>query len=155
MQFSINTDKPKATTDKNSKGIKSDSSSKIKEKENSFLSILESIVPSNKEETREINELWQRLPEMEKRFLNTPNQENLQEYKKLVKDITNTILKNNTNLSQAKQRGRNDKKVLMTVKILDENIQILATTMLSPQNSAFSLLKQLERIRGLLMDLKE
>jgi hypothetical protein len=34
MQFSINTDKPKATTDKNSKGIKSDSSSKIKEKEN-------------------------------------------------------------------------------------------------------------------------
>ena len=155
MQFSINTDKPKATTDKNSKGIKSDSSSKIKEKENSFLSILESIVPSNKEETREINELWQKLPEMEKRFLNTPNQENLQEYKKLVKDITNTILKNNTNLSQAKQRGRNDKKVLMTVKILDENIQILATTMLSPQNSAFSLLKQLERIRGLLMDLKE
>ena len=52
MQFSINTDKPKATTDKNSKGIKSDSSSKIKEKENSFLSILESIFPSNKEETR-------------------------------------------------------------------------------------------------------
>jgi uncharacterized protein YaaR (DUF327 family) len=43
----------------------------------------------------------------------------------------------------------------MTVKILDENIQILASTMLSPQNSAFSLLKQLERIRGLLMDLKE
>ena len=92
---------------------------------------------------------------MEKRFLNTPSQENLQEYKKLVKDITNTILKNNTQLSQAKQRGRNDKKILMTVKILDENIQILASTMLSPQNSAFSLLKQLERIRGLLMDLKE
>ena len=155
MQFSINTDKPKATTDKNSKGIKSDGSAKIKEKENSFLSILESIVPSDREETREINELWQRLPEMEKRFLNTPSQENLQEYKKLVKDITNTILKNNTQLSQAKQRGRNDKKVLMTVKILDENIQILASTMLSPQNSAFSLLKQLERIRGLLMDLKE
>ncbi|MBP9162902.1 MAG: DUF327 family protein [Leptospiraceae bacterium] len=155
MQFSINTDKPKATADKNSKGIKSDGSAKIKEKENSFLSILESIVPSDREDTREINELWQKLPEMEKRFLNTPSQENLQEYKKLVKDITNTILKNNTQLSQAKQRGRNDKKILMTVKILDENIQILASTMLSPQNSAFSLLKQLERIRGLLMDLKE
>ena len=107
MQFSINTDKPKATTDKNSKGIKSDGSSKIKDKENSFLSILES------------------------------------------------ILKNNTQLTQARQRGRNDKKILMTVKILDENIQILASTMLSPQNSAFSLLKQIERIRGLLMDLKE
>ena len=58
-------------------------------------------------------------------------------------------------LHPPQQRGRNDKKILMTVKILDENIQILASTMLSPQNSAFSLLKQLERIRGLLMDLKE
>lgn len=155
MQFSINTDKPKATTDKNSKGIKSDGSTKIKELDHSFMSVLESIVPSDKEETREINELWQRLPEMEKRFINSPNQENLIEYKKLVKDITNTILKKNTQLNQARQRGRNDKKILMTVKILDENIHILATTMLSPNNSAFSLLKQIERIRGLLMDLKE
>lgn len=155
MQFSINTDKPKTIADKNSKGIKSDSSSKIKDKENTFLSILESIVPSDKEETREINELWQKLPEMEKRFLNLPSHDNLTEYKKLVKDITNSILKNNTQLVQAKQRGRNDKKILMTVKIIDENIQILASTMLSPQNSAFSLLKQLEKIRGLLMDLKE
>ena len=99
MQFSINTDKPKATTDKNSKGIKSDGSSKIKDKENSFLSILESIVPSDKEQTREINELWQKLPEMEKRFLASPSLENMNEYKKLVKDITNTILKNNTQLT--------------------------------------------------------
>ena len=98
---------------------------------------------------------WQKLPEMEKRFLASPSLENMNEYKKLVKDITNTILKNNTELTQARQRGRNDKKILMTVKILDENIQILASTMLSPQNSAFSLLKQIERIRGLLMDLKE
>ena len=82
MQFSINTDKPKATTDKNSKGIKSDGSSKIKDKENSFLSILESIVPSDKEQTREINELWQKLPEMEKRFLASPSLENMNEYKK-------------------------------------------------------------------------
>lgn len=155
MQFSINTDKPKATTDKNSKGIKSDNSSKIKDKENSFLSLLESIAPSDKAETREINELWQRLPEMEKRFLNFQNQDNLNEYKKLVKDIANSILKNNTQLTQARQRGRNDNKILMTVKVIDENIQILASTMLSPQNSAFSLLKQIERIRGLLMDLKE
>ncbi|MBK8398400.1 MAG: DUF327 family protein [Leptospiraceae bacterium] len=155
MQFSINPNKSNPTTDKNSKGIKSDGSSKIKDKENSFLSILESIAPSDKEQTREINELWQRLPDMEKRFLAAPSQDNLNEYKKLVKDITNTILKNNTQLTQARQRGRNDKKILMTVKVLDENIQILASTMLSPHNSAFSLLKQIERIRGLLMDLKE
>lgn len=121
----------------------------------SFLEILESIVPSTKEETREINLLWQKLPEVEKQFLKEPNQENLNIYKNLIKDITNAIIKNNMKLSQARQRGRNDKKILMTVKIIDENIQILAMTMLNPANSAFSLLKQLERIRGLLMDIRE
>jgi uncharacterized protein YaaR (DUF327 family) len=121
----------------------------------SFLEILESIVTSTKEETREINSLWQKLPDIEKRFLKEPNQQNLNTYKSLVKDIVNAIMKNNMKLSQARQRGRTDKKILMTVKIIDENIQILAMTMLNPANSAFSLLKQLERIRGLIMDILE
>lgn len=155
MNFSINTDKPKSTSDKKSNSLKSNSSSVVNEKNESFLSLLESIVPSSKEETRGINELWQKLPDLEKKFLSEPNQKNLDDYKKLVKDITNEILKNNTKLMQARQRGRNDKKILLTVKIIDENIHILASTMLSPSNSAFNLLKQLEKIRGLLMDLKE
>jgi uncharacterized protein YaaR (DUF327 family) len=56
---------------------------------------------------------------------------------------------------QARQRGRMDKKVLMTVKVIDENIQLLAMTMLNPANSAFGLLKQIEKIRGLLLDLNK
>ncbi|MCB1158198.1 MAG: DUF327 domain-containing protein, partial [Leptospiraceae bacterium] len=43
----------------------------------SFLSILESIAPSTKEETRSLNELWRQLPGVEKDFLKTPNQANL------------------------------------------------------------------------------
>lgn len=149
---SSTTDSIKNKPEKKSNVSKTEPSSDSK---SSFLEILESIVPSTKEETREINLLWQKLPDIEKRFLREPNQENLNLYKSLVKDITNAILKNNMKLSQARQRGRSDKKILMTVKIIDENIQILAMTMLNPANSAFSLLKQLERIRGLLMDIKE
>jgi uncharacterized protein len=124
-------------------------------RESSFLDILEKIAPSNSETTREINQLWQMLPETEKLFLKEPNQKNLDTYKNLIKDITNAILKHNIELVQARQRGRNDKKILMTVKVIDQNIQILATTMLSTNNSAFHLLKQLDRIRGLLLDLQK
>ncbi|MCB1157839.1 MAG: DUF327 family protein, partial [Leptospiraceae bacterium] len=75
--------------------------------------------------------------------------------KTLVKDIIDQILQNNTEIVHARRRGRHDKKILVTVKIIDENLQLLALTMLSTQNSAFNLLKQIEKIRGLLLDLKE
>ncbi len=154
MQFSIKTDKPKTTAEKKTYS-KLDQSNKVEDKNNSFLSLLESIVPSTKEETRGINELWQKLPEIEKRFLASPSQVHLEEYKSLVKDIIDEILKKNTVLTEAKKRGRNDQKVLIIVKVIDQNIQILAQTMLSPHNSAFGLLKQMEKIRGLLRDIKE
>ena len=79
----------------------------------------------------------------------------MNEYKNLVKEITQQILQKNIHIVQARRRGRHDKKLLLTIKVIDENLQILATTMLSSANSAFSLLKQMEKIRGLLMDLKE
>jgi uncharacterized protein len=148
-------DSIKNANDPKKRTTRPDTTGSVSSKDNSFLEILEAIVPSTKEETREINSLWQRLPDTEKRFLNEPNQNNLDSYKNLVKEITSAILKNNMKLSQARQRGRTDKKILMTVQIIDEKIQILAMTMLNPSNSAFSLLKQMERIRGLLMDIKE
>ncbi len=153
MKINSSTDSINPKQDKKSNVQKAETSSSTKQ--SNFLEILESIVPSTKEETREINLLWQKLPDIEKRFLREPNQENLNLYKNLIKDITNSILKNNMKLSQARQKGRSDKKILMTVKIIDENIQILAMTMLNPANSAFSLLKQVERIRGLIMDILE
>jgi hypothetical protein len=155
MKIFGTSDSIKSTNDKKTKTSKTESSSSVNNKEKSFLEILEAIVPSNKEETREINFLWQKLPEVEKKFLSEPNQNNLNTYKELIKEITNAIIKKNMKLSMARQRGRADKKILMTVKIIDENIQLLAMTMLNPANSAFSLLKQIEKIRGLLMDIKE
>jgi uncharacterized protein YaaR (DUF327 family) len=155
MKIVTNTESLKSSPEKKSRTVRSESSGSVENKEPNFLEILEAIVPSSKEETREINQLWQKLPDIEKRFLKEPNQENLNSYKTLVKEITSAILKNNMQLVQARQRGRGDKKILMSVKIIDENIQVLAMTMLNPANSAFSLLKQIERIRGLLMDLKE
>ncbi|MCB1142503.1 MAG: DUF327 family protein [Leptospiraceae bacterium] len=152
----FNTNEPiKSTRDRKTPTRKSEGGASVSGKDQTFLEILESIVPSTNETTREINEYWQLLPDAEKDFLREPSKKNLESYKSLIKNITNAILKNNVELVQARQRGRNDKKVLMTIKIIDENIQILAKTMLSPNNSAFHLLKQIEKIRGLLLDLQK
>jgi uncharacterized protein YaaR (DUF327 family) len=134
-------------------------SDRLKEKESipsnqTFLDILESIVPSNQESTRELNELWKDLPDLEKALIANPNHKNLSEYKEHIKQIAQLILKKNHKVIQVPSRGRNDTKDIRYVKILDDKLDLLANTMFSPTNSAFAILKQLDEIRGLLIDLK-
>jgi uncharacterized protein YaaR (DUF327 family) len=135
------------------------SSDRLREKEGiqpnqTFLEILESIVPSGQEATRELNELWKDLPDLEKALIANPNHKNLSEYKNHIKQIAQLILKKNHKVIQAPARGRNDTKDIRYVKILDDKLDLLANTMFSPTNSAFAILKQLDEIRGLLIDIK-
>lgn len=148
---------------KNSKSISSSSqkkdserlkSEKVDESKQSFLEILESIVPASGENTKELNELWKDLPDLEKKLISDPNHKNLNEYKEHIKQIASLILKKNYKIQQAPLRGRNDQRDIRFVKIVDEKLDILARTMFSPSNSAFTILKQLDEIRGLLIDVK-
>lgn len=120
----------------------------------SFLEILESIVPSNQDSTKHLNELWRSLPDLEKALIQTQSKNNLENYKKHIKEIAEIILKENYKVEQAPRRNKADLKELKYVKILDEKLHILANTMFSSNNSAFSLLRQFEDIRGFLVDLK-
>lgn len=131
-------------------------------KENDFLSVLETIVSSTDENTAELNKLWRELPQIEKKFISSQSSANLEEYKEIIKKIIKQILQKNTivinsrsKVSSILRKNENSEKCLHTVKIIDANIQILATTMVSQNNTAFALLKQLEKIRGLLFDLNK
>lgn len=124
------------------------------ETKQSFLDILESVVPSHSEETRELNELWKELPDLEKQLIQSPDKRNLDLYKQHVKTIAEIVLKKNYKLLQATLKGRSDQRDLRYVKILDEKLDLLAKTMFSPQNTAFHILKQMDEIRGLLIDLR-
>ncbi|MCW7480125.1 YaaR family protein [Leptospira kanakyensis] len=153
----IQNNNPKSVSTQAKKGSKeklSGSFAPVDESKQSFLEILESIVPSGKEETRELNELWKDLPDLEKELIKDPNHRNLESYKKHIKQIAELILKKNYKVMQAPQRGRNDQKDVRYVKVVDEKLDLLAKTMFSPNNSAFVILKQLDEIRGLLIDLK-
>ncbi len=131
-------------------------------KENDFISVLETIVSSTNENTAELNRLWRDLPQIEKNFINSQSSANLEEYKAIVKSIIKQILQKNilvvnsrSKMSNVLRKNENNEKCLHTVKIINENIQILATTMVSKNNTAFALLKQMEKIRGLLFDLNK
>ncbi|TGL15158.1 YaaR family protein [Leptospira meyeri] len=153
----IQNNNPKSVSTQTKKGPKeklNGSFGSVDESKQSFLEILESIVPSGKEETRELNELWKDLPDLEKDLIKDPNHKNLESYKKHIKQIAELILRKNYKVMQAPQRGRNDQKDVRYVKVVDEKLDLLAKTMFSPNNSAFVILKQLDEIRGLLIDLK-
>ncbi|MCZ8341614.1 MAG: DUF327 family protein [Leptospira sp.] len=151
----INNKNPKSISSssqkKDSERLKTE---KVDESKQSFLEILESIVPASGENTKELNELWKDLPDLEKKLIADPNHKHLNEYKEHIKQIASLILKKNYKIQQAPLRGRNDQRDIRFVKIVDEKLDILAKTMFSPSNSAFAILKQLDEIRGLLIDVK-
>lgn len=120
----------------------------------SFFEILDSIVPHTNDNTKELNELWKDLPDLERALISSQNHKTLSEYKDHIKQIAELILKKNHKVMRAPSLGRNDTKDIRYIKVLDEKLDLLANTMFSPTNSAFSILKQMDEIRGLLIDLK-
>ncbi|XDD50238.1 YaaR family protein [Leptospira sp. WS92.C1] len=122
----------------------------------SFLDILEEIVPSGSESTKDLNALWRDLPEIEKRFLDLPSIENLEAYQRHVQSITKAVIDQNMRVETFSRRMKGEaKKLYHVVKIIDEKIQILAELIMNEGNSAFKLLKSLTDIRGLLLDIQE
>lgn len=122
----------------------------------SFLDILEEIVPSGSEATKDLNALWRELPEIEKRFLDLPSIGNLEAYQKHIRAITKAVIDQNMRVETLARRMKGEtKKIYHVVKIIDEKIQILAELIMNEGNSAFKLLKSLTDIRGFLLDILE
>ncbi|EKP12545.1 YaaR family protein [Leptospira borgpetersenii] len=122
----------------------------------SFLDILEEIVPSDLETTKDLNSLWRDLPHIEKKFLDLPSIGNLEIYQKHIKSITKAVIDQNMRVETLAKRMKGEtKKIYHVVKIIDEKIQILAELIMNEGNSAFKLLKSLTDIRGLLLDIQE
>ncbi|MFA4795862.1 YaaR family protein [Leptospira kirschneri] len=122
----------------------------------SFLDILEEIVPSKSETTKDLNALWRELPDIEKRFLDLASIENLETYQKHIQAIIKAVIDQNMRVETLSRKMKGEaKKIYHVVKIIDEKIQILAELIMNEENSAFKLLKSLTDIRGLLLDIQE
>ncbi|MBI40135.1 MAG: hypothetical protein CMF59_11080 [Leptospiraceae bacterium] len=139
------------------KGQKASSTGTASEKKSSpFLDILNEVLPAENADAAELNRLWSDLPETEQKLLNHPSQENLLYYKELVRRILSATLRLNTRVEHVHRKGKGtgEKVELRYVRILDERIDQMAGLIRSKRNAAFGLLKALEGVRGILLDLR-
>ncbi|MCB1309625.1 MAG: DUF327 family protein [Leptospiraceae bacterium] len=121
-----------------------------------FQSLLEEVLPPDDNEAVDLHRLWEKLPDAERDFLANPTDAHLETYREVVKNIAAITLRRNTRVQKVKRRNRNGEMVELSVlEIIDERLQKMAHLMQSPGNSAFQLLKTVEEIRGILLDVRE
>ncbi len=132
------------------------SSSQKRVASDSFQSLLNNVLPPEKESNYSLNQLWQQLPSAEKELLADPNDKNLAKYRQIVVNIARQTLAKNIRSKKMHRRDQKGRKVELTViEVIDERLQQMATLMHSLHNSAFNLFKKLEEIRGLLLDQRQ
>ncbi len=124
------------------------------EPQSAFEELLFEVVPPQKEP--ELFQLWSILPDVEKKLIQNPNEENLEEYKNIVKNIAKQLLEKNIKTIQIKKRSSSGKEIILTyTKIIDEKLHKMMLAIQSKRNTAFEILRNLKEIRGILIDLKQ
>jgi len=119
----------------------------------SFASELSDVVDS--EYVSSVDGMLTELESQEKRFIDLQSRIELEKYKSMVKNILKFIMEEgfeNKALSlsfRERRLGRAEKTVIETI---DKNLVELSQ-MITKSNEAFSLLKKIEEIRGLICDL--
>lgn len=121
-----------------------------------FQQILQEVLPADSVAERDLHKLWQELPDTEKELLEHPSDRNLRRYRELVIKIARATLQQNTRVRKVRRRNSRGETVeLSVVEFINARLQKMAETILHPQNSAFHLLKTVEEIRGVLLDVRE
>ena len=125
-------------------------------KASSFQNIMDEVLPPDLEANLDLNRLWKELPQAERGLLGHCSQENLERYRKIVIQIARMTLKKNVSLKKITQRKPHGKIIeLSVVEYIDERLQKMLALLRAPQNSAFAMLKSIEEIRGILMDIRQ
>ncbi|TGK21109.1 DUF327 family protein [Leptospira fluminis] len=128
--------------------------SQIPDSKSQFFELVENLLPYSQEKTRDLNSLLRDLPDAERNFLKSPTYENLNVYKKIVQSILREAMDRNARVETLRSRAKGgSEKMYQIVTVIDEKVQTLADFIIHPENSTFDLMKRMENIRGLLVDL--
>jgi uncharacterized protein YaaR (DUF327 family) len=124
--------------------------------ESPFQRILDEVLPPESHKSADLNQLWSELPGAEKALIELGSEENLIRYRNLVKDIVKATISTNLQLKKMKRRSRSGEDMELTVlRVVDERLRSMVAMLHSPRNSAFQLMKSMDEIRGLLLDVKD
>lgn len=121
-----------------------------------FQAILNEVLPVHHERNRDLHHLWADLPETERRLIEDPSDENVKQYRELVKSIAEEVVRSNMKVTTLKRKNRHGDAVeLNIVEVIDDRLQKMMLALQSPQNTAFQILRTLSEIRGLLIDARK
>ncbi len=98
-----------------------------------------------------IEELLEDLKEQEKRFLDQQTEYELGQYRSLLQKVIKSVLSEGLREKVLKRRKKNWGDLVIIEKIDAKILEI--TESITRKNKAFNLLKSIEEIRGLLLDL--
>jgi uncharacterized protein YaaR (DUF327 family) len=98
-----------------------------------------------------IEKLMQDLKDQEKRFLEQQTEHEMNRYKALVQKIIKSILAESLQERTLKRKKKNWGDYIVIDKINEKLLDL--TNAITKQNKAFNLLKTMEEIRGLILDL--
>lgn len=130
------------------------STSAVESEVSGFQEILNTVLPAHEEETRDLHKLWSSLPGAEHLLIENPSPENLSSYRELVKGIAREILNSNMKVAKLKRRVRGNDVELNVLQIIDDRLHRMMMALQSKSNTGFQILRNLDEIRGLLMDLR-
>ena len=87
------------------------------------------------------------------RLKNTLSIHDLMQYKRLVKDFLKEASNHAYLLKQDMGSGRRGRTILMTVKVVDKEIEELLTDFMKQRKGPLEILAEIDKIRGMLLDL--
>jgi hypothetical protein len=131
-------------------------SSSVEKSKSPFLEILDEILPASIDQNRDLHDLWSDLPGLERDLIDHPSEENLNIYRETVRLIARMTLDKNVRVAHIYRKNRHNEKIeLNLIEIVDDRLHKMALMMRSSSNTAFSILKTLDEIRGLLLDSRQ
>jgi uncharacterized protein len=120
-----------------------------------FNDILNELLPPADVSNLDLHGLWSRLPQAERDLIDNPSQKNLIAYKEIVKRILKQSVEKIFDNTKIIHVNRSKVKVEQHyIKILDEKLHKMTLMIQAPGNTAFNILRNLDDIRGLLIDVK-
>lgn len=143
--------KPVSTKKNEQKSIRNKKTGETTQADKNFQAELESTISTEFQGT--IESMMNDLAEQEKRFVEEQSMYQMNKYKSMVRSILKMLLDSDTSV-ETLQRRRRDRADFVIIDKINDRLDKIASTISQKNNKAFNLLKTIEEIRGLLLDLR-
>ena len=108
------------------------------------------------ESNQAIDSLMNDLREQERRFVDLQTQVELDKYRKLLQRVLKMLSDGNYKSESLRRprKGNIQREPYLIIRKINEKVDELARALVSRDNKAFALMRTLEEIRGLILDLR-